>query len=124
MKIAITATGDNLEAKVDPRFGRCAYFLIVDIDTMELEAIENAGASAGGGAGILAGQAVADAGAQAVLTGNVGPNAFQTLSALGLKIYTGVTGTVKDAADQYKAGQLQETASATVESHFGMRGRT
>lgn len=124
MKIAITATGDSLEAKVDPRFGRCAYFLVVDVDTMEVEAIENAGASAGGGAGILAGQAVADAGAQAVLTGNVGPNAFQTLSALGLSMYTDVTGTVKEAVEQYKAGELQETTAATVGSHFGMRGRT
>ena len=121
MKIAVTATEDTLDAAIDPRFGRCAYFIVVDTDTMAFEAIENAAASAGGGAGIQAGQTVANAGAEAILTGNVGPNAFQTLSALGLKIYTGVTGTVKEAIAQYKAGILEETISATVGSHFGMR---
>ena len=122
MKIAISAVRGHLDASVDPRFGRCAYFLIVDTDTMAFEAIENAAATAAGGAGIQAAQTVANAGAKAVVTGNVGPNAFQTLSSLGLKIYTGASGTVRQAVEQFKGGQLTESTAATVESHFGMRG--
>ena len=122
MKIAVTATGDNLDAAVDPRFGRCAYFIVMDTETGTFEALENAAAGAAGGAGIQAGQRVADAGAEAVLTGNVGPNAFRTLSGLGLKVYTGVTGTVKEAIDQFKAGTMKETATSTVGAHFGMGG--
>jgi len=79
-----------------------------------------AGSDSSGGAGIQAGQRVADARAEAVLTGNVGPNAFRTLSGLGLKVYTGVTGTVKEAVEQFKAGGLKETTSSTVGAHFGM----
>ena len=120
MKIAVTATGDNLDAVVDPRFGRCAFFIVVDTETETFEALENAAAGAAGGAGIQAGQRVADARAEAVLTGNVGPNAFRTLSGLGLKVYTGVTGTVKEAVEQFKTGGLKETTGSTVGSHFGM----
>lgn len=122
MKIAISAVRGHLDASVDPRFGRCAYFLIVDTDTMAFEAIDNTAATAAGGAGIQAAQTVANAGAKAVVTGNVGPNAFQTLSSLGLKIYTGASGTVRQALEQLKEGQLKESTGATVESHFGMRG--
>jgi predicted Fe-Mo cluster-binding NifX family protein len=89
---------------------------------MAFEAIENTAATAAGGAGIQAAQTVANAGAKAVVTGNVGPNAFQTLSSLGLKIYTGASGTVRQAVDQFKKGELKESTGATVESHFGMRG--
>lgn len=120
MKIAVTATGDNLDAAVDPRFGRCAFFIVVDTETEAFEVVENTAAGAAGGAGIQAGQRVADAGAEAVLTGNVGPNAFRTLAGLGLKVYTGVTGTVKDAVEQFKTGALKDSAASNVGSHFGM----
>lgn len=122
MKIAVSAVRGHLDASVDPRFGRCAYFLIVDTDTMAFEAIENAAATAAGGAGVQAAQTVANAGAKAVVTGNVGPNAFQTLSSLGLRIYTGASGTVRQAVEQFKKGELTESTDATVGSHFGMRG--
>ena len=75
MEIAISATGPTLDADVDPRFGRCQYFIIADPETMQFEAMDNSSATAAGGAGISAGQAIVGKGAQAVLTGNCGPNA-------------------------------------------------
>ena len=88
MKICVTSQGDNLEAKVDPRFGRCPYFIIVDPETKEFEAIANPNIQALSGAGIQSAQLVAGKGVEAILTGNVGPNAFQTLQAAGIKVIT------------------------------------
>ncbi len=122
MKVAVSSLGQDLDSQLDLRFGRCAYFLIVDTDTMAFEVINNAAAGAAGGAGIQAGQAVANAGANVVLTGNVGPNAFQTLSSMGLKIYTGLNGTVREVVEQFKQGALKEVADATVGSKAGMGG--
>jgi len=122
MKIAITATGADLEAKVDPRFGRCACFLFVETDDLSFEATENPNVTLGGGAGIQSGQLVAAKGVTCVLTGNCGPNAYQTLSAAGIVIVTGCSGTVRDAIRQYKAGQLTPTSEPNVTNHFGMGG--
>ncbi len=122
MKIAVSAVGDNLDAELDPRFGRCQYFIFVDTESMEFEAVPNESANAMGGAGIEAAQNVANMKAEVVLTGNMGPNAFQTLSAAGIKIITGVSGTVKDAIEKFKAGELKEIAAPNVEGHFGMGG--
>ena len=123
MKIGVTSTGKDLDSQVDPRFGRCKYFLIVDTDKMNFEAISNESIMTSGGAGIQAAQMIAKTGVRVVLTGNVGPNAFQTLSAAGVKVVTGVDGTVKEAVEKYKKGELKETDSASVNSHFGMGGR-
>lgn len=124
MKIAISATGADLDAQVDPRFGRCQYFVIVDTDTMEFEATSNSGATAGGGAGIAAAQQIAGKGLEAVLTGNCGPNAFDVLKAAGIKVFTGVSGSIKEAIESYKAGKFQSTAQPNVSAHSGMgRGR-
>ena len=120
MKIAISATGPNLEAEVDPRFGRCQYFIIADPETMTFEAIDNSSAMAVGGAGISAGQAIASKGVQAVLTGNCGPNAHQVLSSSGIQIITGVSGKIKDAIEGYKSGKFQASAQPNVANHFGM----
>jgi len=122
MRIAISATGPSLDAEVDPRFGRCQYFIIADPQTMEFEAVENASAIAAGGAGIATAQMIAGKGAEVVLTGNAGPNAYQTLSAAGIQVITGVTGRINDAIAGYKAGQFQATSQPTVEEHFGMGG--
>ena len=122
MKIAISAAGENLDALLDPRFGRCQYFIFVEPDSMEFETIPNDSANAMGGAGIQAAQNVANMKAEVVLTGNMGPNAFQTLSAAGIKIITNVSGTVKDAVEKYKAGELKETAVPNATSHSGMGG--
>ena len=120
MKIAVSATGPSLDAEVDPRFGRCQYFLIVDPDTMQFDAVENTAALASGGAGISTAQMIADKGVEAVLTGNCGPNAFQVLSTAGIKVVTGASGIVRDAIQAYKSGNLQVTSQPNVPDHFGM----
>lgn len=120
MKIVVTSTGKDLSSKVDPRFGRCPYFIIIDSETMNFETVENPNVSAMGGAGIQSAQLVANKGAEAVLTGSCGPNAFQTLQAAGVKVITGVVGTVTEAVQQYKSGGFKPTSSPNVASHFGM----
>ena len=122
MKIAISATGPTLEAEVDPRFGRCQHFIIADPETMQFEVLDNSSAMAAGGAGISAAQMIAGQGVKAVLTGNCGPNAYGVLSAAGIQVITGVSGTVKDAAQQYKEGKFQGSSQANVPDHFGMGG--
>jgi len=121
MKIVITAKNPNLESEVDPRFGRCSYFLIVDTDTMSFENISNESTMASGGAGIQAAQNVAKTGAKIVITGNMGPNAFQTLSAAGIQVFTGANGSIKEAIEKYKKGELNKAESPNVGSHSGMR---
>ena len=120
MKIAVTSTGKTLDSEVDPRFGRAACFIIIDTETMDFSAIENESAAAAGGAGISSAKVVIDAGAEAVLTGNCGPNAERTLTAAGIKLYTALTGTVAEAVELLKNGKLTESAGPNVKSHFGM----
>lgn len=122
MKIAISAAGPNAEAEVDPRFGRCRYFVIADTETDSFETVDNAGALAGGGAGISAAQAVVRIGVEAVLTGNCGPNAHKVFSAAGIKVITGVSGKIKDAVDGYKLGKYSASEEANVPDHYGMGG--
>jgi predicted Fe-Mo cluster-binding NifX family protein len=95
--------------QVDPRFGRAAYHLVIDTDTMELQVLDNSATrSLGHGAGIQAAENVANSGAQVLLSGFVGPKAYQTLQAAGIKIGQGVDGmTVREALDKYLAGQVQ-----------------
>ncbi|RLI17791.1 dinitrogenase iron-molybdenum cofactor biosynthesis protein [Candidatus Bathyarchaeota archaeon] len=126
MKICVSASTNSLEAPVDPRFGRCPYFMIVDSETLQFEAVPNMASGAMSGAGIQAAQTIASRGVKVLITGHVGPNAFQALSAAGLKIVTGVSGTVRDVIERYKRGELKETGAPTVGGHFGMgagRGR-
>ena len=122
MKICITATGPNLDSMVDPRFGRCQYLIFTDSKTGKiLESVSNTDLMAMQGAGIAVAQAVASKGAKAVITGNVGPNAFWALSSAGIKIYPGILDlTVKQALDKYQKGQLEEAPQPTVTGHFGI----
>ncbi len=120
MKIAITSTGKTLQSQVDPRFGRAACFIIIDTETTNFNAIENENIAAGGGAGISSAKVVIDNGAEAVLTGNCGPNAERTLTAGGVKLYTGITGTIADAIELFKSGKLTEAQGPNVNSHFGI----
>ncbi|WP_455277128.1 NifB/NifX family molybdenum-iron cluster-binding protein [[Eubacterium] cellulosolvens] len=120
MKICVSSSGPNLESQIDPRFGRCPYFIIVDSDTMKFEALSNSNISAMHGAGIGAAQIVANKGVKVVITGNIGPNAYQVLSNTGIKIITGVMGNVKDIIEKFKSGQLGESPQPTVPSHFGV----
>ncbi|MBA7647356.1 hypothetical protein ES703_55128 [subsurface metagenome] len=122
MRVAISATGPTLDAEVDPRFGRCQYFVIVDADTMQFEALENSSAMQAGGAGISTGQMIASKGVQVVLTGNCGPNAYQVLSTAGIQVITGVSGKIRDAIQAYKSGQFQAISQSNVAAHSGMGG--
>ncbi|MBS7653317.1 NifB/NifX family molybdenum-iron cluster-binding protein [Candidatus Bathyarchaeota archaeon] len=124
MKICISADSGSLEANVDPRFGRCPYFLIVELEDMGFEAIGNPALAAAGGAGIQAAQVLKERGVEVVITGNVGPNAFQALSAAGIRVITGVYGTVREAIERYRRGELMEVGAPTVYGQYGMgRGR-
>jgi len=120
MRIAVTATGPAPEDRVEARFGRCAYFLIVDTETMEFEAVENPNIALGGGAGIQSAQLMADKDVRTVLTGNCGPNAYQVFGAAGIQVVVGVSGVVRDAVEQFKAGGLTSASGPNVASHFGM----
>ncbi len=121
MKICITSQADLLESEVDPRFARCSYFIFVDTDTMEFESLENSQTQAMGGAGPQAAKAVVDKGAKVLLTGNVGPNAYQALNAGGIEVLSGISGTVREAVEKYKNGELKKTDGPDVGSHFGMK---
>ena len=121
MKICVTAQGDDLDSTVDPRFGRCKCFIIVEIDTLEFEAVNNPNIDTTGGAGIQSGQLIAEKQVKTVLTGNVGPNAFQTLKAAGIEVITGVSGNIKEAVEKYKNNELKTTDGPSVDSHFGTR---
>jgi predicted Fe-Mo cluster-binding NifX family protein len=119
MRIAVTSAGERLDSQVDPRFGRAAFFLIGDTETMEFVAVEN-GNAAGGAAGIGSAKQIIDGGAEAVLTGNCGPNAGRALDAAGVKLYTGVAGTVADAVELFKRGKFTAAERPSVQAHFGM----
>ncbi|MEJ2702507.1 MAG: NifB/NifX family molybdenum-iron cluster-binding protein [Sedimentisphaerales bacterium] len=120
MKIAVTSTGEALDSQVDPRFGRASCFIIVETETMEHSVVENTSIATAGGAGISSAKAVADTGAEAVLTGNCGPNAQRTLDAAGIRLYTDVTGTVAEAVERFKSGALTVANGPNVQTHFGM----
>jgi predicted Fe-Mo cluster-binding NifX family protein len=121
MKICLTARGDNLDAQLDPRFGRCEYFIFVDPDTFEFEAVRNPNTDGAGGVGIKSSQLVANKDVQAVITGNVGPNAFQVLSATGIEVITELSGTVREAIERYKKGEVKPAQTPNVETKFGLR---
>jgi predicted Fe-Mo cluster-binding NifX family protein len=118
MKIAVSSSGQDLNAQLDPRFGRCPYFLIIDTADMSFEAFENENAALGGGAGIQAAQFVASKGVKAVITGNCGPNAMQVFSAAGVQVYVGQAGTLKEVLERYK----KPTTEANASLHAGTGG--
>ena len=122
MKVCVSSIGNDLNSEVDSRFGRCQYFVVVDVDSMEYKAFMNESAMGMGGVGVQAAQTVIKTGAEVLITGNVGPNAFQVLSESGIKILTGVSGTVNDVIDKFKEGALQEAPNPSVEAHAGIGG--
>ena len=101
MKIAVSAKGGSLSAQTDERFGRCEYFIIVDSETFKFNAVFNPSTTASGGAGPSAAREISKYGAEILITGNVGLNAQQALEAAGIKVVTGVKGTVKEAVENY-----------------------
>ncbi len=119
MKAAITAQGTDLASPVDPRFGRAKAFVLVDTDTGQATAHDNSqNLNALQGAGIQAAQNVIDLGAEAIVTGHVGPKAFRTLQAGGVKVYVGAQGSVRDAVEALKAGRLSLVDKPDVEGHW------
>ena len=119
MKVAITAQGKDLDSQVDPRFGRAAYILIVDTVDEKVEALDNSeNVNAFKGAGIQAAAMVGDSGADVLLTGFCGPNAFKTLTAAGVKVANDVSGKVRDALEAFNNGKVPLTDSANVEGHW------
>jgi len=116
MKIAVSASGESLDSNVDPRFGRCPYFIIVDTEDNKIkshEVVTNEAVQAMRGAGIQAAQTVANKGAKVVITGNIGPNAFNVLSQTGIKVFTGVSGKVDEALKKYLKGELKESTKSS-----------
>ena len=122
MKIAVSSSGKNLDSQVDPRFGRCAYFVIVETDDMSFEAFDNENIALGGGAGIQSAQFVGSKGAKAVITGNCGPNAVQTLSVSRIDVFVGNSGTVREVIEKYTRGEIKSSSTANVADHHGMGG--
>ena len=119
MRIAISSTGKELESNLDPRFGRAAYFIILDAETMDFKAVENTqNLNLPQGAGIQAGKAVADHHVDVLITGHCGPKAFKVLQSAGVKIVTGAGGTVTDAIEQFKKGELAAAMEADVAGHW------
>jgi predicted Fe-Mo cluster-binding NifX family protein len=123
MRICITSQGESLDSSIDQRFGRCRYFVFFDTDSGDFQARLNPNAEFQGGAGIQSGQLMAAERVGAVLTGNIGPNAHQVLSASGISIFTGVCGTVKDAIEGYKSGKYKPCGSPTTGAKSGMQGK-
>jgi predicted Fe-Mo cluster-binding NifX family protein len=121
--ICVSAVANSLDAALDPRFGRCAYFLIVDSEKMQFTAIPNNATDVTGGAGVQAAQLIANSGATTVITGNLGPNAFKALSAAGIDIVTGASGTVREVIEKFKKGLYSKTKAPTAEAHLGFGGQ-
>jgi len=122
MRIIVSAQGESLDAPASPVFGRCPTYILVDTVTGEFQALPNPAMNQGGGAGIQAAQFVVEQGAQAVLSGNLGPNAFDVLQAAGIPTYVVTEGTVRQAVEAFKAQRLQPMGSANVAAHAGMGG--
>jgi len=125
MKIAISSKGNNPESEVDIRFGRCDYFLILDVDEKNkkitnFKAIKNIAQTQTGGAGITAGEIVAKQKVDAIITVNVGPRAYSVFEQFGIKIYQ-AEGKIKDVVQKFLNGKLKEVNNATGPQHAGLR---
>jgi len=124
MKVAISAYGQDLDAEINPRFGRCDFLLIVDTDTMAYESFSNESMNLTGGAGIQTASFVISKGVQAVLTGSCGPNAMEVFNSAGVAVYPGQAGTVSQAVTRLKNNKLTNETQATAEEKSGMNPGT
>ena len=119
MKIAVTSTGVTPNSETDQRFGRAAYLVVFDTDTGEFKAVDNQiNVNAAQGAGIQAAEIVARESVSVLVTGHCGPKAFRTLNAAGIKVVVGASGTVEDAIERYKEGELKEAVKPDVQGHW------
>jgi len=120
MKIGISSTGKDINSQIDPRFGRCAYFMIIQTDDMSIDVFENEYKSLGGGAGIQSATFLHSKGVKTVLTGNCGPNAMNVFSECDIQVITGQTGLIKDTIEKFKNGELKPSVNPTVNEKAGM----
>ena len=124
MKIVVSSSGSGMDSQIDMRFGRCPYFILVEVADKKIKshkAVENTSAKQMGGAGMTAAQAVADMKADAIITVNMGPRAFIVFEQLGIEVYHG-TGTVKKAVEDLVAGRLKRIKESTGPGHRGCMG--
>jgi predicted Fe-Mo cluster-binding NifX family protein len=124
MKIAVSASGEGLDAPASPIFGRSSYLILVETDTMDCESLPNPAIAASGGAGIQAAQFLAGHGVQALVTGNVGPNAFQVLDAAKIPVYLSDGSSVRQAVEAFVGGELNQATGPSARSHSGLGGGT
>lgn len=123
MKIAVSAVSNDLEQQVNPVFGRCQGFLIIETKGKKIQShkfIANSAINAVGGAGIAAAQTVASQGIEAVISGSMGPNAFMVLQQSGIKMFQGTKLSIKEAVEKLFRGELPELSNFSVPGHFGM----
>lgn len=106
MKVAISVSSFSPDARMEPRFGRAAAFVLVDTETGERLVLANPGAQAAGGAGVQAAELIVRQGVEAVISGTVGPNASEVLEAAGVKMYCAAGGTIDEVMQRYQNGQL------------------
>jgi predicted Fe-Mo cluster-binding NifX family protein len=118
-RICVTSQGAELDALMDYRFGRCIYFIFVDLESGEFDAVSNDALSSAHGAGVRAAQKIASSGAEVVITGSVGPNAYPALQNAGIRIMKADSGTVRSVIESYKEGLLSEVASPGP-AHMGL----
>lgn len=113
MRVVLTSDGTSLEDALDPRFGRCNYFLVVESDNRQAEAVPNEAVRLGSGAGVQAAETVANLDPDVVITGRIGPNAERALEAAGIPVCLGASGRAREALDAYLEGRLQPGAPQT-----------
>ena len=119
MKIAVTSRGTDLASEVDERFGRARYFIIYDTDTGEHRVVDNeVNLNAPQGAGVQSGETVVREGAGALLTGHCGPKAFRVLKAAGVEVFNGCSGTVEEAIERFRKGDLERSEAPDVQGHW------
>ena len=124
MKIAVSSCGIFLDSPIDPRFGRCDYFVIVDTNDMSLEAIDNGNKYLSQGSGVKSAELIASKGARVVITGHVGPNAIRALSAAGVEVVLCQSDSIEEAVEKYQKGRLKSVNGANVRDHYGMVGKS
>ena len=119
MKVVVSATDQSIDAPMDQRFGRAPWFVLVDSETGEWSAHANAAVESGHGAGIEASRTVAGLGAEAIITGDVGPNAHRTLQAAGIPVYSARGTTVREAVTALGEGSLPQLMGPSTAGHSG-----
>ena len=120
MKICVSSTGNDLYSQVDPRFGRAAHLLVIDTERRHVRPLGGA-TGAAHGAGIQAARAVVESGVKTLVTGQIGPNAFDVLDAAGIEVYRTPTDTVEGAIEELEAGHLEKISAPNSRRHSGMR---